>query len=230
MAKTGWKDLGDVKAISFGCFGTLIDWDSGLRRVFEEEGLLEALPVPFERFLELREEREAEWRELPYRHYREILAITVQETFRGLERKIDEQSANRIAGSIRGFDPYPDTISALRRLGSYWPLCILSNAERSTLGRLVEKLGIPFAELVSAEDLRSYKPAAPHFMEIQTRLQDRAEGLLHVGAFLERDVVPAHAAGISAAYLNRAGRRPSGVPQGTQVFPDLLELCEHLGV
>jgi len=227
MVKAAWRDAGSIRALSFDCYGTLIDWEAGMVQALEDEGVLEALPVPIEEFLARREEKEREWQAAPYRHYREILALSYQETLKSFELKVDEAVAFRFADSIHRWPAFPDTVSALRRLGSYWPLAIASNVERASLSRTVDKLGIPFAELVTAEDVRSYKPAAPHFEEMQRRL---GACQVHVAGSLFHDIEPAGALEIPTVWVNRRGEELPASAKPKLVTKDLLELCEELGV
>ena len=107
------KDSPTVLALTFDGFGTLIDWDTGLRQAFQEEGVLDSLKTPWPEFRKAREKREAEWQALPYRHYREILAISLREAFSSFGANLDEPTALRISDSIRRWPPFEDTVSAL---------------------------------------------------------------------------------------------------------------------
>lgn len=218
------------QALTFDCFGTLVDWEQGLQQALVEEGAFEPIKARFAEFLRFREKREAEWEALPYRHYREILAVSLREAYVEFGASLDEPTALRIADSLRRWPPFPDTISALRRLGSHFPLLLLSNVDRAPLSAVVDRLGIPFAELVTAEDVRSYKPAAPHFQEARRRLGSRAERWLHVAASPFHDLEPAHAAGIACAWVNRTGAKATEAAAPRMVVKDLLELCKRLGV
>ena len=220
----------EVQALSFDCYGTLIDWEEGMRRVLEEEGLLDLLPEPFEEFVQRRARCEAPLETGNYRHYREVLALSLQEACRELEVKVDDPMALRFADSIPDWQPFPEAVSALRRLGSHWPLIILSNVDRAPMQKTVDRLGIPFAELVTAEDVRSYKPATAHFEECRRRLGERARGLLHVAGSVFHDIQPASALGISTVWVNRKGEKlPADVSPGLEV-KDLLDVCKKLGV
>lgn len=223
------KETPTVLALTFDCFGTLIDWEAGLKQALQEEGVLDAIKPPWPEFLKAREKKEAEWEALPYRHYREILAMSLRETFASFAANLDEPTALRVADSIRRWPPFPDTVSALRRLGSQYPMHILSNVDRAPLQAVVQRLGIPFAELITAEDVRAYKPAPQHFNEARKRLGPRADGQLHVAASAFHDLEPAQKAGIATVWVNRRGER---LPEGLApkfVVKDLAELCKKLG-
>ena len=230
MSVASTKENQVWQALTFDCFGTLIDWAEGLRRALTEEGSFEAVKPRFDEFLRFREKREAEWEALPYRHYREILAVSLREAYVEFGATLDEPAALRVADSLRTWPPFPDTVSALRRLGSHFPLLLLSNVDRAPLAAVVERLGIPFAELVTAEDVRSYKPAPAHFQEAKRRLSTRTEGWLHVAASQFHDLEPAHALGIACAYVNRTGAKASESAAPRMMVKDLNELCKKLGV
>ncbi len=224
------KELPAFQALTFDCFGTLIDWEEGIRKAVADEGLLEPIQARWSELLEFREKKEAEWEALPYRHYREILSVSLRESFTQVGATLDEPTALRIADSLPRWPPFPDTVSALRRLGSVYPLLLLTNVDRAPLHALIERLGVPFAELVTAEDVRSYKPAAVHFQEARRRLGPRAVGQLHVAVSPFHDLDPAQKLGIPTAWINRKGARlPEGITP-LHVTKDLLELCKKLGV
>jgi 2-haloalkanoic acid dehalogenase type II len=230
VGTTTGKENPVVQALTFDCFGTLIDWEGGLKQALVTEGVFEGVKARFDELLRFREKREAEWEALPYRHYREIFAVSLREAFVQHGATMDEPMALRVADSLRKWPPFPDTISALRRLGSHFPLLLLSNVDRAPLAAVVEKLGIPFAELVTAEDVRAYKPAPAHFHEAKRRLGSRAEGWLHVSASSFHDLEPAHALGIACAYVQRTAAKPAETAAPKFVVKDLAELCKKLGV
>jgi len=224
------KESPTVLALTFDCFGTLIDWEAGLKLALREEGALDSLKVDWQEFVQFRQKKEAEWEALPYRHYREILAVSLRESFAAFGANLDEPTALRVADSVRRWPAFPDTISALRRLGSQVPMLILSNVDRAPLQSVVQRLGIPFAELITAEDVRAYKPAPAHFHEARKRLGPRAEGQLHVAASPFHDLAPAQAAGIATVWVHRGNEHLPDDLAPRWVVKDLLELCKKLGV
>lgn len=223
------RDSPAVEALTFDCFGTLIDWERGIREALVEETLFESVRPRWDELIAFRGKKEAEWEALPYRHYREILAASMREAFAHVGAALDEPTALRIADSLRAWPPFPDTVSALRRLGSRFPLAILSNVDRAPMHEVIERLGVPFAEIVTAEDVRSYKPAPAHFLEARRRLGGRSAGQLHVGASLFHDIEPAQKLGIACAWINRRGERLTDGLAPKHVAKDLLELCQKLG-
>lgn len=220
----------DVRVLSFECFGTLIDPVQGCQQALEEEGITEMLPEPFEKFLPRFEARVLHWQATSYRHFREVLALSLQDSLKELEVKVDDRLALRFADSLPRWPAYPDTTSALRRLGSHWPLCVITNVDRDPIREALDRLGIPFAEVVSGEDVRAYKPAAEHFQELKNRLGERASGLVHVATTLSTDVRPALELGMKSVWVNRRGL---ATPKELGVefhCKDLVALATKLGV
>jgi 2-haloacid dehalogenase/putative hydrolase of the HAD superfamily len=218
-----------VGALSFSC-SVLLDVDAGQQAALEEEGLLGLLPEPWEGFRARLRRRVAHWQATTYRHYREVLALSLQESLAEVEVKIDDRTALQFADSTPDWPIHAETVSSLRRLGSHWPMILISNFDRAPVRVLVERLGIPFAEVVTGEDVRAYKPGTGHFVEAQRRLAELASRHWHVADDLATDIEPTLHSGISAVWINRKGDLvPDGV-EPTLVVKDLIQLCKKLGV
>lgn len=222
-------DSSNITALSFEGLSCFIDFDRGLQRALEDEGYLNQLQGPWEDFRAALEQRLAHWKSNSYRYYREILALSLQETLRNAGVKVDDRIALQVADSLREWDIYPGVVSALRRLGSQWPLLIITDIDRAPLGRLVDRLGVPFAELVPGESVRAYKPAPEQFKEARRRLGDREAGLLHLSAVLETDLRPAAELGIHVAWLNTTKSKAPDDLDLVFEASDLLEVCTRLG-
>ncbi len=227
-------NVATLEAISFDCYGTLIDWDEGMKNRLREEGVLEQLPVPWADFSARRLRREMELQQGPYRTYREILAHSLVQSLRELRVEAEDRLAIAFAESVKEWKPFPDVLHSLRRIGSKWPMMILSNVDRSVLLQTVHRLGVPFSELITAEDVRSYKPGAAHFEEAKKRLVKKDGRLLHVSASVVHDIEPATRLGIQCVYVDRVKNEssrelPAAGALATKVVGDLKELCALLG-
>jgi 2-haloacid dehalogenase len=202
---------------TFDCYGTLIDWNGGIRRelarVFgdaEADGLLE-------RYHEIEPQVEKE----SFRTYREVLA----ETLRRLGAPAGEEDA--LGRSLPSWEPFPEVPPALeeaRRRG--WRLAILSNTDRDLIAASKQRLGVPFEETVVAEDVGSYKPALGHWEEFSRRTDADPARHVHVAASLFHDIAPATALGLRTVWINRLGERPG--PQPTRELPGLAGLADLL--
>jgi 2-haloalkanoic acid dehalogenase type II len=201
--------------VTFDCYGTLIDWNGGLRfelaRVFGEERADEQL----ERYHELEPELEADGT----RSYREVLT----EAMRRLGAPLEEEDA--LARSLPQWEPFPEVPGALAeaREGG-WKLAILSNTDRDYIEASMERLGAPFELAIVASEIGSYKPDLGHWRAFQERTGSAPD--VHVAASLFHDIGPANELGLPSVWINRLGERPG--PQPTKEQPDLANLAAAL--
>ena len=207
MARDRWA--------TFDCYGTLIDWNGGIRaqlaRVFGEDRADELL----RRYHELEPELQADGT----LSYREVLT----EALRRLGAPDDEETA--LADSLPDWQPFPEVPQALEEArGRGWRLAILSNTDRDYIEASMRRLGGGFELAIVASEIGSYKPALGHwraFEEHVGRLPD-----VHVAASLFHDVAPANELGLRSIWINRLGETPGPVP--TRELPDLSVLAETL--
>ena len=206
---------------TFDCYGTLIDWNGGIRRVLADvfgEGSSDRL---LHRYHELEPELEADG-ELTYR---EVLT-------RALERLAEEEGAaldepDALAQSLPSWEPFPEVPAALEEArGRGWRLAILSNTDPDFIAASKERLGVPFDETVVASEIGSYKPAHGHWDEFFRRTGAERERHVHVAASLFHDIAPANELGMPSVWINRRGERPG--PQPDRELPDLRGLADTL--
>ena len=207
MARDRWA--------TFDCYGTLIDWNGGIRgqlaRVFGEERADQLLV----RYHELEPELQADGS----LSYREVLT----EAMRQLGAPVEEEDA--LAQSLPSWQPFPEVPAALMAArGRGWKLAILSNSDRDYIEASLAQLGIPFEVAIVASEIGSYKPALGHwraFEEQVGRLPD-----VHVAASLFHDIAPARELRLPSIWINRLGERPG--PQATRELSDLTALADTL--
>jgi len=200
---------------TFDCYGTLIDWNGGIRaqlgRVFGEDRADELL----RRYHELEPELQADGT----LSYREVLT----EALRRLGVPDGEETA--LADSLPDWQPFPEVPQALEEARDRgWRLAILSNTDRDYIEASMRRLGGGFELAIVASEIGSYKPALGHwraFEEHVGRLPD-----VHVAASLFHDVAPANELGLRSIWINRLGETPGPVP--TRELPDLSVLAETL--
>jgi 2-haloacid dehalogenase len=206
-----------IRWATFDCYGTLIDWNGGIRaelaRVFGEERADEQL----RRYHELEPELEADGG----RSYREVMTAAM----RTLGAPAGEESG--LADSLPGWQPFPEARASLeeaRKRG--WKLAILSNTDSDYIAASKELLGVPFDETVVAGEIGSYKPAPGHWREFTARTGADPARHVHVGASLFHDVAPARQLGLPIVWINRLAERPG--PEPTVELPDLTGLADAL--
>jgi 2-haloalkanoic acid dehalogenase type II len=220
-------DPAQLAALTFDCYGTLIDWLGGVRSACSSIATLAGCDL--ERLLADREQTEADIEAGEFQTYDLVLAASLQ---RAAERQgcaVSEEDAAAFADSVGRWTPFPDSREMLHRLAARYQLAILSNIQPDVLARSVDLLGTPFEVTVTAGELGSYKPARAHFDEGLRRLGLPKERVLHCANSLFHDVQPALAMGWNVAWVNRDGKAlPAGV-EPNWVVPDLTALVLALG-
>jgi 2-haloacid dehalogenase len=202
---------------TFDCYGTLVDWNAGIRaelaRVFGEERADDEL----RRYHELEPELEADGL-LSYR-------MVMTAVMRRLGAPAGQDKG--LADSLPGWRPFPDTRAALEEARSRgWRLAILSNTDRDYIDASKRLIGVPFDETVVAGEIASHKPARGHWDEFSHRTGVDPTRHVHVGASLFHDIAPATALGLPTIWINRLGEAPD--PPPTRELPDLTRLADTL--
>jgi len=221
----------EFEFVTFDCYGTLIDWETGIRRAFKQalegRGLSETQEVElFELYQE--EEKKIEG-QIPYRKYREVLALAASSAARRFGKIIPEKLSSILVEELPSWAPFPDTNPALERLATEYTLGILSNVDDDLLAHTLKHLTVPFDLVVTAERVRSYKPGTEHFEEAR-KIIGADRGWLHVAASLYHDIEPASRLGIKTVWVNRKsssdGRRFRG--KIVREVRDLAQLVDWL--
>jgi 2-haloalkanoic acid dehalogenase type II len=204
---------------TFDCYGTLVDWESGIR-----DGFAGQWPdLDGERALahyHAVEPRVQAGRDLPYR---EVMARAAEAVaaIEGLEPPSEREFLAQGLPGWRVFDEVPAALTELRDRG--WRLAILSNTDPDLLAASVETIGVPFELTITAEDSGSYKPARGHWDTFRDRAGEVAAHV-HVGASLFHDVAPAAEMGLPMVWINRLGEE-SELPRAEEL-PTLAGLAD----
>ncbi len=219
---TGQFDFERFDALTFDCYGTLIDWEGGIvaaaRTLIGAQSTSVTDAELLERFAEFEPMAEAG----PFRSYAVVLkdvAARLQECY-DVPSSTEEQTA--FAQSVGSWSPFPDTVPALRLLAQRYRLAIVSNVDDALFAGSAAQLGVHFDEVVTAQQVRSYKPALPHFGEVLSRLELPKNRVLHVAQSLYHDIAPAKAFGLACVWVNRrAGKSGGGATPPAHALPDL---------
>src|SRR6266478_5586167 len=163
-------NLEEITHLTFDCYGTLIDWESGIlgavQPLLRSHGV-EALP---EKILRLYVTHEAQLESKGWRPYREILRQVSAKLGADLGVKLSETENSLLPDSIKGWLPFSDTLPALRRLEKRFRLVILSNIDDDLFAETRKRLDVDFDQIITAEHVRNYKPDQAHFREALRRL------------------------------------------------------------
>jgi putative hydrolase of the HAD superfamily len=200
-------NLTDFDALSFDCYGTLIDWEAGLAAVLASWARDRGLELSQEELLTAYAPLEAAIEdEYPSELYPEVLARSMRRLGELLGAEVRDEDAARLAASVPDWPAFPDSHDALLALGKHFKLIILSNVDRASFAGSNRRLNVEFTSIITAQDLGSYKPSSRNFdaLAAEARRLGVAEGkLLHVAQSLFHDHVPAKRAGLPTVWINR---------------------------
>jgi len=203
-------DYGAFEALTFDCYGTLIDWETGilagLRAALDPRGIVATDEALLQRFAAAEAAVEAG----PYRRYRDVLAeslVQVGASF-GIEPSAQEQAA--FGGSVVDWPAFPDSPAALVSLAARFRLGILTNCDDDLFAGSNRRLGVAFDWIVTAQQAGGYKPRVANFEMLFDRIQLPREQILHVAQSLFHDHVPAKALGLTTVWIDRRHGRPGG--------------------
>jgi 2-haloacid dehalogenase len=204
--------LTEFQAMSFDCYGTLIDWEAGLAGVLTPWARSAGLDLDDEALLAAYSRHEAEAEAAyPREEYPQILARSMRALGSELGARVSPDDAQRLARSVPDWPAFDDSADALAALGRRFKLIILSNVDRASFAASNQRLGVQFSAVITAQDVGSYKPSARNFESLlgeATRLGIEHGKLLHVAQSLFHDHVPAQQAGLRTAWINRRAGRP----------------------
>ena len=215
-------DLSRFNIITFDCYGTLIDWETGILGAIRPILAAHNAHLGDVDILRMYGEIEAEEESGEYRPYREILQAVVRGFGTRLGFVPSEKEQHSLPNSLAHWKPFPDTLAALRQLKQKVKLGILSNIDDDLFSRTAPQLGIEFDTVVTASQARAYKPSPDIFRLAQKRIGFPAEQWLHAGQSIYHDVIPAQSIGVATVWVNRPSPVPnSGAAKAAQAKPDL---------
>jgi 2-haloacid dehalogenase len=231
-------DLSQFDCVSFDCYGTLIDWEFGILGYLRPLLRSKQCDLTDDEILNLYSEFEPRQQELPYRTYREVLASVVHDFAARFDFVVSGDEADGLAESIRNWRPFPDTVAALRRLKTRYRLAVLSNIDDDLFALTAPKLAVELDLLVTAQQVRSYKPSLRNFETLLQALPVGKGRLLHAAESLYHDVEPARSLGIATVWVNRRQGKAAAATKLVNAQPDLevdtvgalAELAERIEV
>ena len=211
-------DTDQVELITFDCYGTLVDWESGIRAALGLQ--LQAAGLSWqERFFELYLEYESREQCQTYRPYKEIL--TIAEAGVLSQAGVEPLPKPMLAASLGAWRPFDDTVPVLEGLRQKFKLGVLSNIDRDLFAQTARQLRVRFDVVVTAEDVRYYKPGSAHFDKMLELTGLDKHRVLHVAQSLYHDIRPCKDMKIPCVWINRRGQqRPESLLPLAE-FPDL---------
>jgi len=213
--------------VTFDCYGTLIDWEAGITGAFARAAARDGIDLDPAALLDayLATERVVEGE--TYRPYRDVLVETARRVAASLRWPLESVRGRFLPDSLGDWPPFPDTNPALQRLaGAGYRLGILSNVDDDLLAASRRHLMVPFEIIVTAEHVRSYKPAPGHWHEARRRIGDAR--WLHAAQSYYHDVAAARSLGVPVAWINRKGNAIGSAGPPDRMFGNLTELGDWL--
>jgi 2-haloacid dehalogenase len=228
-------DFTRFQVLTFDCYGTLIDWETGiweaLRPVLERHGAAAGREQALEWFGALESEAERP----PYRDYKTVLRDVLEGFGRRAGFAPTDTECHNFAQSVGEWPAFPDTAAALQALRARFQLAIVSNVDDDLFALSARRLGVTFDWVITAEQARSYKPSHQNFLLAMRRIGLPRERVLHVAQSLYHDVAPARSLGLSTVWVNRRrglagpGATPAAEAKPDFEVPDLRTLAEAVG-
>jgi 2-haloacid dehalogenase len=205
-------NLAEYDALSFDCYGTLIDWEAGIAAALAPWAREAGLDLADEELLLAYAENEAQAEvDMPDTLYSTVLAEAFRRTGDELGRPVSDEWAQRLGNSVPDWPAFGDSADSLAALAKDYKLIILSNVHRAGFAGSNKRLGVEFDRIITAEDVKAYKPAPNHFEALDEALKEMhvpRERLLHVAQSLFHDHVPAKRHGLPSVWINRRHDRP----------------------
>ncbi len=228
-------DPARFQAITFDCYGTLVDWESGILGSLRPLARAHGVAATDGRILETYARLEAEAERPPYRSYREVLSFVAGSIAREWGFEPTKAEREILLEGFAGWKPFPDTVEALKALHQRYRLAIISNVDADLFSLTRRRLEVEFDWVTTASEARCYKPDPAVFSLALSRMDMPGERVLHAAQSLYHDVVPASALGLATVWVRRAslaGRFGVSLPviaAGGEEVPDLRGLAARLG-
>ncbi|KAI1827508.1 HAD-like domain-containing protein [Xylaria intraflava] len=214
-----YPDLTTFKALSFDCYGTLIDWEAGILNSLRPlvSQLAPTHPLnespPIKAMHRLDEIANSHERKTPTLPYNELLVMSLSDLAREINVPLPDSISEPFGNSVGTWRAFPDTVAGLQKLAKHYKLIILSNVDNANIAATVGKQLSParFDAVYTAQDIGSYKPAHVNFEYLFAHAKadlgvDRQKGeLLHVARSLPMDHVPAKELGLRSVWISRGG-------------------------
>ena len=225
-------DFKSFEVLTFDCYGTLIDWETGILGALRPLVAKHGKKVSDQELLALYGELEARVEAGEYKRYREILRQVVRAMGERFGFQATEAEMDSLPDSLGAWPPFPDTVAALRRLKSRYQLAILSNTDDDLFAQTAKRLEVPFDFVITAQQAGSYKPSLNNFRLALKRVGRPKEKVLHVGQSRHHDIAPAHELGLKNVLVTRRGHGATlaNAAQPDLEVPDLKTLADRAGV
>ncbi len=215
-------DLNDFEVLTFDCYGTLIDWESGIWEALRPVLAAHRVDVKADKALELYGELESEAERGDYTDYKTVLRRVLEGFGSRFGFVPSPREVQHFSESVKDWPAFPDSPPALQALKRKYKLAIISNVDDDLFAFSAQRLRTRFDWVITAQQAKSYKPSVAIFHLAFERVGLPKNKILHVAQSLFHDILPARALGLSTVWINRRhGRGGFGATPPAQAEPDL---------
>ncbi len=215
-------DFTRYEILTFDCYGTLIDWESGILAALHHILSAHGKKLDDATLLRLYGDFEERSEHGTFQPYRQVLKSVVRQFGEELKFTPAQREEESLPESLPSWKPWPDTVAALRQLKTRFRLAILSNVDDDLFVGTRPQLVVAFDAVITAQQAQAYKPSLKLFELALSRIHAPAHRVLHVGQSIYHDVIPAQALGLATVWVNRPSARPGvGAVKSADAKPDL---------
>src|SRR3979490_2131116 len=220
----------DIKWVTFDVYGTLIDWETGAYDAFEAEAKRDGFTIERDQVVDMFVEIQQEIQAGSYELYAEVLRRTAVEISKRLGWPLEPSRSGFLPDSVQRWAPFKEPRPQLEKLAKKYSLGLISNIDDKLLGQTRRHIPIDFDLVVTAQQVRSYKPEPAHFTECARRIAGK-RGWVHVAASYYHDVAPCVKQRVPVIWVNRNKETlDSNQKKPTAEVPNLKEAAKLLGV
>ena len=215
-------DFTRFEIITFDCYGTLINWEDGILRCLRPILASHGKDIEDATVLRLYGDFEARAEQGEYRPYCEVLQSVVRQFGEKLAFTPTSDEMHSLPESLPGWNPWPDTVNALRELRRRFRLAIISNIDDDLFAATRPQLAVEFDHVITAQQACAYKPSLQIFELALSRIAVPPHRILHAGQSIYHDVIPAQSLELATVWVNRPSRRTGvGAVKAAEGHPDL---------
>ena len=218
----------DVRFVTFDCYGTLIDWESGAYEAFQKEADRDGFTIDKNTLLPLFIETQREIERGSYELYAEVLRRTAVKCAKDLGWDLEPSRSGFLPASVPYWGPYRETNAQLERFAKKYEIGILSNVDDKLLGTTRRHFRVDFDLVVTAQQVRSYKPDPAHFKETARRMGGK-KGWIHIASGYEADVGPLLKMNVPVIWVNRRGEKLEGRKKPDAEVRNFRDAAKKLG-
>lgn len=195
--------MGSIAVVTFDCYGTLIDWETGIRQTFEVILKRKSAKIRISNFQTKWGQIEFGMIQREYESYKTILRKSLEKTMKYFRLDYAEEDGEFFAGSMPTWKPFPDVKSALNALRDRLRIAIISNTDDDIIQMTVKNVGVRFGHIITAEHTRAYKPNTKIFQDAIKNVRPTPNEILHASFSFRYDLNPAKRLGFQTVWVKR---------------------------